>query len=104
MRQRFWIVIGCILFVAAFLIAQPAQRPGSPDRYKLISAQVLEPVEGGDSISAGTVFLLDSESGQVWRYQPSIAFKSPDGTEKRWSDLFRPVSVAPPAQALPDHK
>ncbi|SRR6266852_9611023 len=92
-----WIAVAvlvAVLVVAAF--AQTAQRSSiaSSQRYQLLSAQVEEQTVDGTDVPAHVVFLLDTQSGKVFRYQDARLLKGKEG-EKPMAihEKFYPVEI-----------
>jgi len=73
MKGKMWLLTLCILFwltltAAAGQKPSPKPEPAASSRYQLVPAQV-------DSLGGGTVqhtvFLLDTQTGKVWKYVAS---------------------------------
>jgi len=70
MNGKTWSVVLCVLcltLVAAGQKSSPKPEPAGSSRYQLVPAQV-------DSLTGGvqhTVFLLDTQTGKVWKYVAS---------------------------------
>jgi|ERR1700723_1425665 hypothetical protein len=76
--------------------AQPQQFSSKPTsttggRYQMISAQV----ENGNSTEP-TVFLLDTATGKVWKYQGPFQYKTSEGKDTAEPGAFIPVEVRQP--------
>jgi len=71
MKVKLWLLALCVLCVIVVGVGQkssPNPEPGASSRYQLVPAQV-------DSLSGEkvqhTVFLLDTQTGKVWKYVAS---------------------------------
>jgi len=70
MNVKLWLLALCVLcltLVAAGQKSSPKPEPAGSSRYQLVPAQV-------DSLTGGvqhTVFLLDTQTGKVWKYVAS---------------------------------
>ena len=71
MNVKLWLLalcVLCLILVAAGQKSSPKPEPGASSRYQLVPAQV-------DSLSGEkvqhTVFLLDTQTGKVWKYVAS---------------------------------
>jgi hypothetical protein len=76
--------------------AQSQQVPPKPTsttggRYQMISAQV----ENGNTTEP-TAFLLDTDTGKVWKYQGPFQYKTPDGKMSGEPGVFIPIEVRQP--------
>jgi len=70
-------------------------------RYQLVSLE-FDQVGGtstGESRSRA-VFLLDSQTGRVWRYQPEHVWEGKDNKPVKVTELFIPIQVLPPSEGL----
>ena len=91
MRQTIWCAITCLVVLG--LARGQSDKPSS-GRYQLVSASVVESehFDNTNSIAPG-VFLLDTETGHIWRYQPPFEFKS-EGKTGQTTEYFAPVFIA----------
>ena len=70
MNVKLWLLalcVLCLILVAAGQKPSPKPEPAASSRYQLVPAQV-------DSLTGGvqhTVFLLDTQTGKVWKYVAS---------------------------------
>jgi len=88
------ITFTCLLFVS---LATAQTRPPATttnQRYQLISAQI--DVDASDAVSpAPQLFLLDTWTGRVWRYQPPGTIDHPDGQKEpiQIPELFIQIEI-----------
>ena len=85
-----------ILLSGATLLAQEkkpfSSERESPHRYALVSCKV--PSDTSPDSPRDAVFLLDLETGRVWKYVPPISFKEKDGTlREEFDESFKRVNV-----------
>lgn len=65
--------------------------------FQLLTAVVDEQPSGSDRlVPYNRVFLLDSESGTVWKYQGGLAITVSDGSKQYVPASFAPVTVESP--------
>jgi hypothetical protein len=75
-------------------------------RYQLVSLEFDQALNvGGTATSeppsrSRAVFLLDSQTGRVWRYQPELVWKGKDNEPMKVPELFIPLQVLPPSDGL----
>jgi len=94
MKRKGIIVAALVVIASLMLFAVQTPEKGAPrdHRFQIVSAQGLE--QGGKpdvSVPAPAVFLLDTGTGKVWKYQAAYTFKLSDGKTKAMSDSFYPV-------------
>lgn len=83
-------IIVCGLVVALYA-QQGSQRTAETHRYQLVGAQVEDKVSGQ---TTHVVFLLDTQTGQTFRYQSPFSKKDArSGEEAMVPDIFYPVEV-----------
>jgi hypothetical protein len=87
--------LGLTLLLSGICCAQQkAIAPPSPAkevRYQLVSLEVDESPGGSSSAVYHEVFLLDVQTGEVWRYQPASLVKNADGTHQLVPEVLIPV-------------
>lgn len=88
-------IILFVLILAITVAAVRSQQPAanvkpSPDRFRLVSGEAMvQTAVGTDyAVPAKGMFLLDTETGQTWRYQPPYRAKSANGTETMLTDQW----------------
>ncbi len=67
----------------------------SQGQYQLVPVAL----DAGVGMGGGTtneLFLIDTQSGKVWRYQVGGVGKKPDGTREEIPELFWPVGIVEP--------
>lgn len=84
--------------IFAFVRSDNAVLAASPDlangHFQLQAVMVDEPNGEGIVAPAHEVFLVDTDTGKVWKYQPLQWAKNKDGSYKILNpDLFVPVQV-----------
>ena len=92
-------IILAVLILAITVAAVRSQQPTSnvkpaPDRFRLISGEAMVQTAVGTEYAAPAkgMFLLDTETGQTWRYQPPYKVKSADGKETMLPDQWVPIN------------
>jgi hypothetical protein len=77
----------------------PVHASTEPVRFQIQPAIADEANSLGEAVPYHEVFMIDTESGKVWQFQPAVYQKNPDGSPK----LFLPSSFVPVtvAQAKP---
>ncbi len=69
---------------------QPAPAPVTVERFRLVTTTINEPGEPEQKV----IFLLDTETGKVWKYHPAPpAIKATDGKVYSVGPWFEPVTV-----------
>ena len=89
----------CVLFLLCWIPLAKAQKPTATptnnppsDRYQLIPVKV--EIQNGNG-EVNTLFLLDTKTGKVWRYQPFFMGKNKTTNEQRIDDeVFIPIGFA----------
>jgi hypothetical protein len=62
-------VLGCVLWIASGSAQPPvAKTGGSAGRYQLVAAELDAQIGGGDK-SQHCLFLVDTQTGRVWKFQ-----------------------------------
>ncbi len=95
MKRLFSIVVVAIA-VSTLLYAQmrTGNASASPGRYQLIPATVVALAEGDGETRMATVFLLDTETGRIWKYERmSLIERVPPGKPNMFPAHFRGVFV-----------
>jgi hypothetical protein len=59
----------------------------------LVSAQVEYKQNDGSDIPEHEVFLLDSQTGRVWRYQANVTMETQPGTRRLIPEHFIAVDI-----------
>jgi len=80
----------------------------TPARYQLVSLEFDQALNVGGTATSESpsrsraVFLLDSQTGRVWRYQPELVWKGKDKDNEpaKIPELFIPLQVLPPSEGL----
>lgn len=92
MQSRSFLIIATILALAIILYAQQnSPKPLSPiQRYQMFAAQVNLI---GNPDGERDIFILDTQTGQAWKYQPLQAVTDKDGSHKVLPELFYPVEM-----------
>jgi hypothetical protein len=92
--MRTKIVLMCLLacgFCPVYSQQKPATAPplesSQTERYQLTDAQV----ESTNGAANHELFLLDQQTGRVWRYQRSDVLPGKDGKSVPIPDLFIPI-------------
>ena len=75
-------------------IRPPVQQP-APGRYQLVSLELNDHLEKTKS-----VFLLDSQTGRVWRYQPFSAGTTNDNKPINFPEVFLPIEIWQPKEGV----
>jgi hypothetical protein len=75
-------------------ISLPAQQ-SAPGRYQLISLEVDD--QGSKSHN---IFLLDSKTGRVWRYQPLSMGTTKDDKPIKFPEVFLPIEIWQPKEGV----
>lgn len=91
-------LVVCLFACALPLQGQKAPVPSMPHtvpaRYQLLSLEFENEGPAGEpKTTSKRVFLLDSQTGQVWRYQASSAFTDNDKKLVEVPELFVPVKI-----------
>jgi hypothetical protein len=81
------VAVGLLSAYSQQAIPKPSSTSSPNGRYQLISAPV------GEATGDSTVFLLDTATGNVWRYQPAYSAKGTDGKETIVPAMFFPIPV-----------
>jgi hypothetical protein len=93
--KLFFVVLIPVLLTVVLARGQSPEKATSPERYKLVPAQVLAELGAGDPlVPTPTVFLLDTQSGEVWMYVPAMTLKRPDGHQTSMPVQLFPVPRA----------
>lgn len=85
-----------VLVCSAALAAQtpqPRTKPTPQPRYLLVPAEVKAGIGFAGGELTHEVFLIDTETGRVWRFQPGGVINSSDGNSDQQNDMFIPVTV-----------
>jgi outer membrane protein assembly factor BamB len=95
-RRLLTVLTALVLF--AFMLGDGKVKASSPDpingHFQLQSVIVDQPVAAGGTVAAHDLFLVDTDTGRVWRYQPVNITRNSDGTFKGTiPDAFIPVPV-----------
>lgn len=85
MTKKLWLLGLCLAGLAVIANGQkpapPSSEPTSVSRYQLVAAQV---ESQGDqpttTVTTHEVFMLDTQTGKVWRYTAQNVGKSPQGS------------------------
>ena len=72
-------------------VAPPAASPSG--RYQIVAATL----DDGISQKTQTVFLINTQTGNVWKYQEAFTATDTDGTKKIIPAAFVPVDVGAPS-------
>lgn len=84
----------CGLLVTILVAQQSSQKPsGTVQRYQLIAAQVEDVNNEGSDVTRNAIFLVDTSTGGVWRYEPTELTKTPNGKGQLLFDRFYPVKI-----------
>jgi hypothetical protein len=80
MKAKMIAAVILVLGMAAILYAQSLQKQtpsGSTQRFQLFAAETEEQAEQNraEVVSQHSVFLLDTETGKVWRYQSPLTMQ-----------------------------
>ncbi len=67
--------------------------PPSNQRFQLFSAQVEYKQDNGNDLPEHEVFLLDSQSGRVWRYQSNTTVATDHGKHEFVQEHFIAVDI-----------
>jgi len=90
--KRNWLLVMLSAFVLLSLAPAQQKAPLIPNlgegRFQLKSLTVDE-----DGPSAHEIFLLDSQTGKVWRYQPNSVIHHPGGKDELSPEMLVPVGV-----------
>lgn len=96
MDRKLWLLAVCIIGLILVAFGQKptpkSETTASLSRYQLIPAQVWENGE-----STARMFLIDSQDGRVWKYQPGGPTASPNGDKGWFPDALVSVGFGIPA-------
>jgi hypothetical protein len=68
---------------------KPVQVASANPRYQLVTASI----EDGVAANQKTVFLLDTQTGRVWKFQDTFFSTDPSGKKNAQSAVFIPVQI-----------
>jgi hypothetical protein len=96
MRRIFLSIAVVLLAVTSVHPQQTEAKPSSPTgKYQLLSA-ICEPEIASGQANEHCVFLLDTQTGRVWKYQSGVAVTDADGKQQYLSPTFIPIGVGLP--------
>jgi hypothetical protein len=98
MRLAAVVLIFIVTTSPSLFAQQPSQTalPVEPSpRYQLFAASTDEPLSGPEK----RVFLIDTQTGDVWEYQPPFVWTSPDGKKTVTAASFQKIPESFPAPA-----
>ncbi len=81
--------------LVTILVAQQSstKTSGTAQRYQLVPALIEDEGNEGGDVTRHAVFLVDTNTGGVWRYEPLGINKTPGAKNQLLLDRFYPVKI-----------